>query len=67
MIPRLIAAAIIVAFALAALSAAEHAATNNGLPLVNAQLQQTDPPAFQLFAPCPVGPRNIPRTEERDA
>lgn len=57
MIPRLL------AFALAALAASEHAQANDGLPLVQAEMPKSWPQEHRLFAICPNTPWAEPKKQ----
>lgn len=59
---------VILAFAIAALVATEHAAPNGDLPLVKAAVPMfPDVPTWRLYMTCPVDRRNVPIVEERTA
>lgn len=61
----LVALLIIVVIALCAVVIPEHRPQNAGLPVVKATYNPAAPDL--LFAPCPLGPRNLPIQSERKA
>jgi hypothetical protein len=63
---RAFAFALILALAIAALWASERKPVHPLLIEAGFPVRVTEPPAM-LFAPCPLGPRNFRRFEERKA